>query len=49
MPAFGAFTGGLNVRDDAFSRCFGTTPDALVLGRSRVYPVAGKTCVADRT
>ena len=48
MPAFGAFTGGLNVRDDAFSRCFGTTPDALVLGRSRVYPVAGKTCVADR-
>ena len=48
LPAFGAFTGGLNVCDDAFARCFGRTPDALVMGRERVWPVAGKVCVADR-
>ena len=48
MPAFGAFTGGLNIRDDAFLRCFGGTPDALVMGRDRVWPVAGGSCVGDR-
>lgn len=48
MPAFGAFTGGLNVCDPAFERCFGRAPDALVMGRSRVYPVSAKSCVPDR-
>lgn len=48
LPAFGAFTGGLNVCDDAFSRCFGRTPDALIMGRDRVWPVAAKACVPDR-
>jgi DNA ligase-associated metallophosphoesterase len=48
MPAFGAFTGGLNICDPAFARCFETVPDALVMGRGRVYPVAGRKCVADR-
>lgn len=47
MPAFGAFTGGLNVCDDAFARCFGGTPDALVMGRERVWPVAASSCVGD--
>jgi hypothetical protein len=47
MPAFGAYTGGLNVRDAAFARCFGRTPNALVMGKSRVWPVAGARCVGD--
>lgn len=48
MPAFGAFTGGLNVCDDAFARCFGRVPDALVMGRDRVWPVSARACVGDR-
>lgn len=41
MPAFGAFTGGLNVLDDAFEPLFG--PDGLnviVLGQEGLYPIA---------
>jgi uncharacterized protein len=41
MPAFGAFTGGLNVLDKAFEPLFG--PDGLnviVLGQEGLYPVA---------
>ncbi len=42
MPAFGAYTGALNVRDRAFSRLFDWTAfKALMLGRTRVYPIAG--------
>ena len=42
MPAFGAYTGALNVRDRAFSRLFDWGLfRALMLGRSRVYPIAG--------
>ncbi|MBR9824204.1 MAG: ligase-associated DNA damage response endonuclease PdeM [Alphaproteobacteria bacterium] len=48
MPAFGAYTGGLNIRDDAFSACFGRTPDALVMGRDAVHVIAAKQCVPDR-
>jgi DNA ligase-associated metallophosphoesterase len=48
MPAFGAFTGGLNVCDAAFGRCFGATPDALVMGAYTVYPVAAAKLVPDR-
>ncbi|MAC88298.1 ligase-associated DNA damage response endonuclease PdeM [Maricaulis sp.] len=48
MPAFGAYTGGLNICDPAFERCFGQVPDALVMGRSRVYPVGASSCVPDR-
>jgi DNA ligase-associated metallophosphoesterase len=48
MPAFGAFTGGLNIRDQAFHGCFGRTPDALVMGRDKVYPVKASNCVPDR-
>ena len=49
MPAFGAFTGGLNVCDPAFSLCFGRRPDALVMGQSRVFAVSGRKCVPDRS
>lgn len=41
MPAFGAFTGGLHVRDPAFTALFGTTSLAYALGSRRVYAVSG--------
>lgn len=41
MPAFGAFTGGLNVLDEAFRAVFGDASFSVqVLGRDGVYPVA---------
>jgi len=38
MPAFGAFTGGLNVCNEAFASIFPDGVTALVLGRDRVLP-----------
>jgi metallophosphoesterase superfamily enzyme len=45
MPAFGAFTGGLSIRDAAFARIF-RTPGfvAHVLGDSRVHAIAASRC-----
>jgi DNA ligase-associated metallophosphoesterase len=41
MPAFGAFAGGLNVLDDAFSPLFGSGGIAVwMLGQEGLYPVA---------
>jgi DNA ligase-associated metallophosphoesterase len=40
MPAFGAFTGGLNVCDEAFASIFPDGATALVLAKDRVLPVA---------
>jgi metallophosphoesterase superfamily enzyme len=37
MPAFGAYAGGLNVRDAAFAPLFPKGCTALMLGRARVY------------
>ncbi len=48
MPAFGAYTGGLNIRDTAFTACFGRTPDALVMGKEAVHAIAAKQCAPDR-
>lgn len=48
MPAFGAFTGGLNVRDAAFTACFGRTPDVLVMGQTALHAIAAGQLVADR-
>lgn len=40
MPAFGAFTGGLNVRHPAFAPIFdGPKFTAWMIGRDRIYPV----------
>lgn len=39
MPAFGAFTGGLNLCDPAFSAHFATPPTALVLGQDRLHRI----------
>lgn len=41
LPAFGAFTGGLNVCDVAWAQVFAAPPTAWMIGRERVYPVAG--------
>jgi len=48
MPAFGAYTGGLNVRDRAFANVFETLSfTAHMLGLERVYAVAAKHCLPD--
>lgn len=47
LPAFGAYTGGLNVRDAAFAACFERTPDVWMLGRDRVYRVPGRSVLGD--
>ncbi|HWF00703.1 MAG TPA: ligase-associated DNA damage response endonuclease PdeM, partial [Caulobacteraceae bacterium] len=40
MPAFGAFAGGLNVRDRAFRGLFERLPLAVALGERRAHPIA---------
>jgi hypothetical protein len=48
MPAFGAFAGGLNVRDAAFAGLFGTLKfTAHMLGEDRLYTFAAKRCLRD--
>ena len=48
MPAFGAFTGGLNVLDDAFQPLFGNGGMAVwMLGQEGLYPVATRLLSAD--
>jgi hypothetical protein len=48
MPAFGAFTGGLNIRDAAFADLFGTIQfTAHMLGEQRLYAFAAKRCLSD--
>lgn len=48
MPAFGAYAGGLNIRDRAFAPLFGDRPIiAHVLGRNGVYGVGPKSCWPD--
>jgi DNA ligase-associated metallophosphoesterase len=48
MPAFGAFTGGLNVRDAAFADLFGTLAfTAHMLGEDRLYAFAAPRCLLD--
>ncbi|HEX9278160.1 MAG TPA: ligase-associated DNA damage response endonuclease PdeM [Casimicrobiaceae bacterium] len=48
MPAFGAYTGGLNVRDRAFAAVFATlTFTAHMLGDDRIYRMAAKRCLGD--
>ena len=48
MPAFGAYTGGLNIRDAAFADVFGTLKfTAHMLGEDRLYAFAAKRCLPD--
>jgi DNA ligase-associated metallophosphoesterase len=48
MPAFGAYTGGLNIRDAAFADVFGTLKfTAHMLGEDRLYAFTAKRCLPD--
>ena len=47
LPAFGAFTGGLNIRDVAFAALFSGRTRAHVMGRSAVYVVDTGKCVGE--
>jgi len=46
MPAFGAYTGGLNIRDAAFADVFNTLAfTAHMLGEDRLYAFTAKRCL----
>jgi DNA ligase-associated metallophosphoesterase len=48
MPAFGAYTGGLNIRHAAFTQVFGALAiTAHLLGQQRLYAFAAVRCLAD--
>jgi uncharacterized protein len=48
MPAFGAYTGGLNIRDRAFAAVFGARKfTAHMLGENRLYAFLASRCLAD--
>ena len=47
LPAFGAFAGGLNVRDVAIAQLFPTRALCAVMGADRVYAVAGRSLIGD--
>jgi uncharacterized protein len=48
MPAFGAYAGGLNVRDRAIATLFSTrTFTAHMLGEHRLYAITADRCLAD--
>jgi uncharacterized protein len=48
MPAFGAYAGGLNVRDQTILGLFGTlTFTAHMLGAQRLYAITAERCLPD--
>jgi uncharacterized protein len=48
MPAFGAYAGGLNIRDRAFVALFGALSfTAHLLGVERLYAIPAARCIAD--
>jgi uncharacterized protein len=47
LPAFGAYAGGLNVRDKAFEGLFTRPPLAGALGNGRVHAVGWRSLVGD--
>jgi DNA ligase-associated metallophosphoesterase len=48
MPAFGAYTGGLDIRHAAFARAFGARDFmAHVIGKQRLYAFVVARCVVD--
>jgi metallophosphoesterase superfamily enzyme len=48
MPAFGAYAGGLNVRDRAIAALFGTLAfTAHMLGTGRLFAIAAERCLPD--
>ncbi|HEX4709089.1 MAG TPA: ligase-associated DNA damage response endonuclease PdeM [Phenylobacterium sp.] len=47
LPAFGAYAGGLNVRDKAFAGLFARLPLAGALGHGRVHAVGWRSLAGD--
>ena len=47
LPAFGAYAGGLNVRDAPFTGLFARAPLAGALGRDRVHAVGWRSLTGD--
>lgn len=47
LPAFGAYAGGLNVLDHAFTGLFAATFRAFMLGDTQVYPVGRRVLRPD--
>ena len=47
LPAFGAYAGGLNVRDAAFAGLFARPPMAAALGSVRVHAVGWRSLAGD--
>jgi DNA ligase-associated metallophosphoesterase len=47
LPAFGAYAGGLNVRDKAFAGLFARPPLAGALGAGRVHAVGWRSLAGD--
>jgi len=47
LPAFGAYAGGLNLRDDAFAGLFARPPLAGALGRERVHAIGWRSLAGD--
>jgi DNA ligase-associated metallophosphoesterase len=48
LPAFGAYTGGLDIRDAAFLRVFGALAfTAHLIGERRLYAFSAARCLAD--
>lgn len=48
LPAFGAYAGGLNVRDAAFAGLFAAPPTALILGDGKVHALAWRALANGR-
>jgi hypothetical protein len=48
LPAFGAYAGGLNLRDAAFGPLFAKPPIAAALGKDQVHLIGWNQLVADR-
>jgi len=44
MPAFGAYTGGLSIRDAAFAKIFAAAFTAHVLGDRKLHAIAASRC-----
>ncbi|MDP1737550.1 MAG: ligase-associated DNA damage response endonuclease PdeM [Caulobacter sp.] len=47
LPAFGAYAGGLNVKDEAFAGLFAARPLAATLGADKVHAIGWSSLVRD--